>query len=150
MNDTESSSVPMEVGQKLWLTMRRPRILLWLLAAWSVTSVLPQVFVESGLFLDTHGIELDGALGGLAFGWNGLAFAALYIYCSRDPARFHAVFWLALVHQLGVVAGPLYHLLLGTFTFESVVIPVVVGGVFGLLVFLHVFEPKKLPMNQPA
>src|SRR5690606_25964077 len=66
--------------------------------------------------------------------------ALLYLYCSRDPARYHHVFWLALVQQTALIAGNLYHLVLGTFSAESVIIPVASSAALGALAFAQVFE----------
>lgn len=122
--------------------VRRPRITLYLLAAWSLLAGITQLFVNSGLFLDIHDAELDGALGGFALSFNAIPLGLLYLYCSRDPVRYYHVFWLSLVHQAAMAGGNLYHLVLGTFSAESVLVPVV--GAIGLaaLSFAQVFEPR--------
>ena len=121
---------------------KRPRILLLLLAAWSVLAATAQVFVNSGFFLDIHDIELDGAMGGFALSLQAVPLALLYLYCWRDPAHYHSVFWLALVHQVAIVAGVVYQWAIGTFSFESIVIPLAGSLTLGLLSFLQIFEPK--------
>jgi hypothetical protein len=123
--------------------VRRPRILLLLLAVWSFLAFLSEIFVNSGLFLDVHDIELDGALGGFALSFNALPLAVLYLYCWRDPARFQQVFWLAIVHQGAMAAGLIYHLALGTFSFESIVIPLIGSLALAVFAFLQVFEPRQ-------
>jgi hypothetical protein len=128
--------------------VRQPRIVLLLLAAWEVVGVLSQVLVESELFLDTHGIELDGALGGRALAFQGLALAVLYVYASRDPRRHQQVFWLALIAQGAGVAAALYHWAAGTYSFESVAASIAVGGFLAILVFLHLFEMQ--PAERPS
>ncbi|MDO8616956.1 MAG: hypothetical protein Q7T33_14690 [Dehalococcoidia bacterium] len=131
--------------------LQRPRIMLVLLALWSLTAFLTQVFVNSGLFLEQHfrdgerkrDLELDGVFGGLALGWEPIALAALYLYCARDPVRYQRIFWLALIHQGALIAAGVYHwLAIGTFTFESVFIPLAVSGGLTTLVFLHLFRPR--------
>ena len=81
---------------------QRPRLMLMMLAGWSILSVMAQTFTSSSLFLENHSsfeLELDGALGGFALGWQGIPLAALYIYCFFDPPRYRPVFFLALIHM---------------------------------------------------
>jgi len=126
------------VGRKV----RQPRIVLFLLAVWSALAFVTQLFVNSGVFLDIHDMELDGALGGLALSFNAAPLAVVYLYCSRDPARYAHVFWLSLVHQGAMGAGGLYHWAIGTFSIESILVPVVGAGFLAILSFLQVFEPR--------
>lgn len=121
---------------------QRPRIMLLLLAAWSVLSVLAQVFTASNIFLDAHDIELDGALGGFALSWEGIPLAAVYIYAFRSPMQHRPVFLLALIHMAAMAASQVYHLGTGDFSFESVAIPLFGSAVLGALVFLHLFGPR--------
>jgi hypothetical protein len=121
---------------------QRPRIMLLLLAAWSILSVLAQVFTNSNIFLDAHNIELDGAIGGFAFGWEGIPLAAVYIYAFRDPTRHKPVFLLALIHMAAMAASQVYHLGTGDFSFESVAVPLIGSAALGALVFLHIFSPR--------
>jgi len=123
--------------------LQRPRIMLLLLAAWSILSVLAQVFTKSGLFLDAHDIELDGALGGFALGFEGIPLAAVYIYAFRDPHQHRPVFILALIHMAAMAASQVYHLGTGDFSFESVAIPLFGSAGLGALVFLHLFSPRE-------
>lgn len=120
--------------------LRQPRILLLLLAGWSIMGIITEFFTSSGLFVDLHGVELDGALGGRVLTWQGAPLAALYLHASRDPARFRGVFWIALIEQGAAVAANIYHLGAGDFSLESIVIPLVVSGSFGVLVFMHLFD----------
>jgi hypothetical protein len=122
--------------------VRKPRVSLYLLAAWSLLSAVTELFVNSGLFLDIHDSELDGAIGGFAFSFDGVPLALLYLYCSRDPNRYHQVFWLAFAQQAAMAAGSLYHLVLGTFSPESVVIPVAGSLALAALSLAQVFEPQ--------
>ena len=69
-----------------------PRVVLLALAGWSIVAAVTQMFVSSGIFLDIHGIELDGALGGFALSFNAIPLAILYLYCARDPERYLHVF----------------------------------------------------------
>ena len=96
-----------------------------------------------GLFLDLHNRELDGALGGRALSWEAIPLAVLYLYCSRDPVRYQRVFWLALIEQGAAIVANVYHWGAGDFSFESVFIPIVVATALGLLVFLHLFQPRE-------
>ena len=132
-----------------WTTLRQPRVVLILLAAWDIIGALTELFTSSGLFIDLKGRELDGALGGRALGWEAIPLAVLYLYCARDPVRYHRVFWLALVEQGVAILANVYHLAAGDFSLESVIIPIAGAGALGLLVFLHLFEPKE-PEEAPA
>jgi hypothetical protein len=142
MNDDLSTPPPERTfaGSILQLG-RKPRILLLLLAGWSVLAAITQLFVNSGLFLDIHDIELDGALGGFAFSLNALPLAVLYLYCWRSPVQFRHVFWLAFIHQVAMVAGVLYQWAIGTFSFESIVIPLAGSAALAAFSFLQIFEP---------
>lgn len=135
---------PTQIEQGAWLAkaVRQPRIVLLLLTAWSLLAFVTQLFVNSGVFLNIHDIELDGALGGLALSFNAAPLALVYLYCSRDPQRFPHVFWLSLVHQGAMAAGGVYHWAIGTFSMESILVPVAGAGFLGVLSFLQVFEPR--------
>ncbi|MEX0684047.1 MAG: hypothetical protein WD904_01770 [Dehalococcoidia bacterium] len=126
---------------------QRPRLMLLLLAVWSLLGVLTQTFTSSGVFLENHNkgeLSLDGALGGFAFGWEGIPLAALYIFCFRDPARYRPVFLLALIHMGALSVSQLYHWL-GTedFSFESVVVPLAGSLTLMALVLIHMFQPDE-------
>lgn len=127
--------------------LRKPRIMLLILAVWSAISVLAETFTSNGLFLENHNrgeFEFDGALGGLALGWEGIPLAVLYVYCFRDPKRFHGIYWLALVHMGSICASQLYHwLVTDDYTFESIVIPLGVSAGIAALVFAHLFTRKE-------
>jgi hypothetical protein len=126
--------------------LQKPRIMLLILAGWSIIGVLAQTFTSNGLFLENHRageLQLDGALGGLALGWEGIPLAVLYVYCFRDPERFHGIYWLALVHMGSVSASQFYHwLVTKDYTFESIVIPLGVSAGIAALVFAHLFARK--------
>jgi hypothetical protein len=129
-------------GQRLIQLGKKPRILLLLLAGWSFLGLVTQVFVNSGVFLDIHDIELDGALGGFALGFNSAPLVLLYLYCWRDPDHYRSVFWLALLQQVAIAAGVVYQLVIGTFSFESIVVPLVGSAVLAVFSFLQIFQPK--------
>jgi hypothetical protein len=126
-----------------WAALRQPRILLILLAVWDIIGALTEFFTSSGVFVDLHGTELDGVLGGRALSWEAIPLAVLYLYCSRDPVRYHRVFWLALIEQAAAIVANIYHWGAGDFSFESVLIPIVVAAALGLLVFLHLFQARE-------
>src|SRR3990172_10677386 len=101
---------PKPLGENAVLQfVQRPRILLVLLAVWEIIGALTEFFTSSGLFVDLRGGELDGALGGRALGWEQIPLAALYLYCARDPQRYHRVFYLALLEQAVAVVANIYH-----------------------------------------
>ena len=145
-----SEAEPLSLQGHRWpgRLIRQPRLVLLLLAAWSALAFVTQLFVNSGVFLDIHDQELNGALGGLALSFNAAPLAPLallYLYCSRDPQRFSHVFWLSLVHQGAMTAGGLYHWAIGTFSLESVIVPIAGGLFLAVLSFLQVFEPRPEP-----
>ncbi len=126
-----------------WTTLRQPRVVLILLAVWAIIGALTEFFTSSGLFVDLRDVELDGALGGRALSWEAIPLAVLYLYTSRDPVRYQRVFWLALVEQGAAILANVYHLAAGDFSIESVIIPIAGASALGLLVFLHLFEPRE-------
>ncbi len=126
-----------------WTTLRQPRVVLVLLAVWAIIGALTEFFTSSGLFIDLHNRELDGALGGRALSWEAIPLAVLYLYASRDPVRYQRVFWLALIEQAAAMVANVYHLGAGDFSLESVIIPIAVAGALFLLVFLNLFQPKE-------
>jgi len=144
MEETTQAAPPQPPAENpFWTTLRQPRVVLILLALWAIVGALTEFFTSSGLFVDLHGRELNGALGGRALSWEAIPLAVLYLYCSRDPVRYHRVFWLALVEQAAAIAANVYHWGAGDFSFESVFIPIVVATALGLLVFLHLFQPRE-------
>ena len=90
-------AAPPPAENPFWATLRQPRVVLILLAVWEVIGALAEFFTSSGLFVNLHGGEIDGALAGRALGWEAVPLAVLYLYCARDPERYHRVFWLALI-----------------------------------------------------
>jgi hypothetical protein len=137
------------IQAKIIRLIRKPRHLLYLLAAWSLLAGVTQLFVNSSFFVDVHNAELDGALGGFALSFNAIPLALLYLYCSRDPQRYYHIFWLSLVHQAAMAAGNLYHLAIGTFSVESIIIPLTGAVVLAVLSFLQVFEPRPASRSIP-
>jgi hypothetical protein len=145
-----------EDGNAFKTLAHRPRLLLLILAGWSILSVMAETFTSSGLFLENHlavpgqgtlELELDGALGGFALGWQGIPLAALYIYCFRDPPKYRPVFFLALIHMGTLAASQLYHwLVTSDFTFESIIVPLAGSAALAALVFLHLFQPRDEPL----
>jgi hypothetical protein len=124
-------------------TLRQPRIVLFLMAGWSLLATLSEVFTSTELFMDREG-ELGGLLGGFAVSWEGIALAAVYLYCARDPYRFRAVYWLALLQTGAMVVSQIYHVAISNAVpVESVVIPL--GGSLFLmfLVFANLFQRKE-------
>ena len=123
--------------------LRKPRVVLTMLAVWAIIGALTEFLTSSGLFVDLKGQELDGALGGRALSWEAIPLAVLYLYAARNPARYHRVFWLALIEQAAAILANIYHWGAGDFSLESVAIPIVVASALGLLVFLHLFQPRE-------
>lgn len=153
---TSPGMQPAAEGENAFRTLaHRPRLLLLMLAGWSILSVMAETFTSSGLFLENHlafpgqgnlELELDGALGGFALGWQGIPLAALYIYCFRDPPKYRPVFFLALIHMGTLAASQIYHwLVTSDFTFESIIVPLAGSAALAALVFLHLFQPRDEP-----
>ncbi len=139
------SSNPMKgasIASRLIQLGKKPRILLILLAVWSLLAVVTQLFVNSALFLDIHGRELDGATGGLALSFQAVPLALVYLYCWRNPEHYRSVFWLALIQQAAIGGGAFYQWAIGTFSAESVIVPVAGSVVLGMFSFLQLFEPR--------
>ena len=135
---------PSDLGENpVMSTVRQPRVVLLLLGIWAVIGAVTEFFTSSGLFVDLHGGELDGALGGRVLGWEAIPLAVLYFYCARNPDRYQRVFWLALIEQAAAIVANVYHWGAGDFSAESIVIPVGVAVGLALLVFLQLFEPRE-------
>jgi hypothetical protein len=132
--------------------LRQPRITLLILAAWSLLGVITEALTTNSIFLDNHNIEMDGAIGGFALGWEGIPLAVLYVYCFRSPDKHRNVFWLGLIHMGSLAASQVYHLGTGDFSFESVAVPLFGSAGIGVLAFLNGFfeEQKPEPVPQPA
>lgn len=126
--------------------LQRPRIVLLLLAAWSILTVLTEAANENGIFMDLHindyDGQVDGALGGLALAWQGIPLAVLYLDSFRDPAAHRRIFWLALVHMGAVIVANVYHLGKGDFSLESIIIPVASASGLFTLAFFQIFQPR--------
>jgi hypothetical protein len=116
--------------------------MLGLLAAWAIVGVLTEFFTANNIFFDNHDREIDGALAGRALAWQGIALAALYVYCARNPDRYRSVFWVALIEQAAAIAANLYHLGNDDYSAESIIIPVAVAVGLAVLVLLHLFQPR--------
>lgn len=134
--------------------VQRPRIMLLLLSAWSFLGFITELFQGAGAFVENKGgaeLKLDGALGGLALGWEGIPLGVLYLYCARDPVRYQRIFWLALIHQASLAVAILYQWLVReAFSFESVVIPLAVSIGLGTIVFLQLFKPREEGEIEPG
>jgi hypothetical protein len=123
--------------------LQQPRIMLLLLAAWSVLSALAETFTSSQLFSNTEA-QIDGLLAGLAFGWEGFALAAVYLYCFRNPDRYPKVFWLAAIQMGALTVSMLYHwLIVGTFSIESVIVPLAGTLAIDFLLFAQIFGDEE-------
>ena len=129
--------------------LRQPRILLLLLAAWSIIGVLAEAFTNNGFFSDLDKQDIDGLLGGLALGWEGVPLTALYIYCFRNPTRYPRIFWLALIHMGSLSLSLLYHLVTGDVPIASIIVPAGVTGGLLALVFIHLFGNEDEEEEEP-
>lgn len=123
--------------------LQRPRIVLLMLAVWSLVGVVTEALTANSVFLDNHNIEMDGAIGGFALGWEGIPLAVLYFYCFRNPERYGRVFWLAMIHMVALAASQLYHLGTGDFSFESIIVPLAGSLALGAAAFVNVFKGRE-------
>jgi|FLYL01.1.fsa_nt_gi hypothetical protein len=133
--------------------LQRPRIVLLLLIVWSLLTALIEAWPESGVFFDVKsGQEIDGALGGGILLWQGIPLALLYFLSFRNPQENRSVFWVALVQQGAAVAANLFQWGTGTFTAESIIVPVAVSAGLGALIFVNVFGRDEMAEmgRQPA
>ncbi len=128
-------------------TLRRPRVMLVLLAVWDILGAITEFFSSSGVFMDLHGREIDGALAGRVLSWQAIPLAALYLYVARNPERYPRIFWLALIEQTAAIVANIYHLGAGDLSGESIALPVAVAGAFIALIVFHLFGP---PLAAPA
>ncbi len=122
--------------------LQRPRIMLLILAGWSLLGVLSQAFTRTDILVNNGHNKIHGLFGGLAFGWEGIPLAAVYLYCFRDPQNHRAVFWLALLHMGAVIASQLFHLGTGDYGILAIVAPL--AGAIGItfLVFPQLFHSR--------
>jgi len=121
-------------------TLRRPRIMLILLATWDIVGAITQLLSDTFLF-DLHR-EADGMLAGRAFSTEFVIPAIIYLYALRNPDRHRQVFWLALIEQIVAMASYFYHWGADDIGFESLILPFAVSLGLTFLVFLHLFEPR--------
>jgi hypothetical protein len=136
-------------------TLRQPRIVLILLAAWDILGVVAQVLSGSFLF-DMEGHEASGIFAGRAFSASMIVPAIVYLWAARDPKRHRQVFWLALIEQVVIVLSCFYHRGAGDITWAGTIIPAVISAGLIFLVFFNLFQPRKetpppgLPPMPPA
>ena len=156
--ETWAAQIPGEkpLGENAVLKfLQRPRIVLLLLMAWSLLTFLIEAWPESGIFFDVKsGKEIDGALGGGILMWQGIPLALLYFLSFRNPQQNRSVFWVGLVQQAAAAAANLYEWGRGTFSGESIIIPVAVSAGLGALVSVNLFGRDEMaemaPPSTPA
>ena len=130
-----------ELGENAFLKfVQRPRIVLALLMAWSLITVIIEAWPESDIAFNVKaGDEIDGALGGGILMLQGIPLALLYFLSFRNPQHNRPVFWVGLIQQGAAIAANVFQWGTGTFTAESIMIPVAVSAGLGALVFVNVF-----------
>jgi hypothetical protein len=69
----------------IFTLIQRPRIMLLLLAGWSLLSVLSQAFTRTDLLVNNGHNKIHGLFGGLAFGWEGIPLAPSTSTVSAIP-----------------------------------------------------------------
>lgn len=85
----------------------RLRILLLTLALWAALGWLLQLSLDTPV-LDLQG-DLDGVLGGRAFGGAYLALAAAYLFTAFNAERMLFMLWVGAVEQIGTVITIVVH-----------------------------------------
>lgn len=125
---------PAPAENPLLAALRRPRVILILLGAWSLAAAASEMFLDG---------RVGGPLGGLALSGESIPLAALYLYCARAPERYGQVFWLALIQQATAIVANVYHWGADDLSLGSIVIPVAVAAALLALVFLHLFQPRR-------
>ncbi len=85
----------------------RLRLLLLTLALWAALGWLLQMALDTPV-LDLQG-NLDGALGGRAFGGAYLALAAAYLFGAFNAERMLFMLWVGAVEQIGTVVTIVFH-----------------------------------------
>jgi hypothetical protein len=129
-------------------TLRRPAVLLVLLATWDIVGAVVQLLGMGAFFeLDQ---TADGILAGQALGTAMVVPAVVYLYAARDVERFRRVFWLALIEHIVAIASYFYHWGRDDIGIEGVVIPTVVSGGFLFLILLVMFVPQPQAPAPPA
>ena len=134
--------------QVLLHTLRRPRSLLMLLAAWAILGALTEIFSDSFL-LELKG-EADGILAGRALGGEAIALAALYLYAARDPGRYRFVFWVALVEQVAAIPLHFYHWGAHDVGLKGIILPVAVAAGFLFLLIPNLLQPRETAVPWPS
>ena len=123
-------------------SLRRLQLGLVLLAIWELLGALAQFFMDSFL-LRAHP---EGILAGRAFGGDLLVLAVLYIYVARDPLRYRAVIWLAVIEQLAAIVFGVFHLASDNITKGGLILPIFVP--MGFLIYLLLHYPRGEEANQ--
>lgn len=132
-------------------TLRRPRIVLILLATWDIAGALIQ-FLSGSFLFDLDG-KADGILAGRAFSASMVIPAIIYLWAARDPKRYRQVFWLALVEQAVAFVSYFYHWGAEDIGLEGVILPAAISAGLIFLVFFNLFQPREeapLPKAPPT
>ncbi len=128
-------------------TLRRPAVLLLLLATWDILGAVVQLLGMGAFFqLDQ---AADGILAGQALGTAMVVPAVVYLYAARDVQRFRRVFWLALIEHIVAIPSYFYHWGRDDIGIEGVIIPTAVSGGFIFLILLVMFVPRPAPKALP-
>lgn len=150
MSDTGATPTSAPEPNAFLKFVQRPRIILLMLATWSLLTVITEAANQNGVFMDIRIDEIDGALGGLGLAWQGIPLAVLYIDSFRNPTAHRRIFWLAIVHMGAAIAANVYHLGKGDFSFESIVLPVSSAAALFVLSFMQIFQATAPPEPPPT
>lgn len=136
------------------------RLLLILLAIWTLFSGLALIFFQDGADATiAGGFEGDqGAAAQRLIGVHLLVLAALYGLLVWKPEQYAGLMWVPYAAQTGVVFVTIWDLLSGDRNFTGGVLPLIVAIVF-LVLFLYVWragrqeaapEEEPSPASQPG
>jgi hypothetical protein len=126
------------------------RLVLVLLAIWTVFSGLSLVFFQSGSGA-TIGGGLQGGEGVAAqrlLGVHLLVLAPLYGLIAWDPGRYRRLLWLPYAAQGGVVIVTLYDIMAGDRDFSDGALPLIVAATF-LALLVYVWRAAR-PASHPT
>jgi hypothetical protein len=140
---------PAASGSSIMNTLRRPAVLLILLATWEIIGIIVQL-LSVGAFFEVDNKSVDGILSGQGFANVMVVPAIIYLYAARDADRFRRVLWLAFIEHTVAIVSYYYQLGSRTFGLEGVIIPTAVSGGFLFLILLVMFVPRQETQALPA
>jgi hypothetical protein len=121
------------------------RLLLALLALWTVFSALALIFFQDA-GAATIGGGLEGGEGEAAqrlLGVHLFVLAPIYGLLAWDPQRFRLLLWVPYVAQGGVVLATLFDIITGERDVQDGLLPLIVASVFFVLLLYVTFASRQ-------